>query len=548
MALDGIILNQICKELNEVVPSKINKIQQVSDTEILFTIRANNQNYKLLISAHSTYNRIHLTNHTYVTPEVPHSFIMVLRKHISGAIITSIEQQGLDRVLKITLQARDELGDIHDIFMYIELMGKYANIILVNNENKVIDALKRIPPFENSVRTIHPGAQFIPVAIQKEKENPFLAKEYDIENSFTKQFHGVSPMLSDEIHYRLNHHENWNEIMKEIQSSKDLYVYEQGTLLFHIIELKHLNSEAKVLKLQMGMDQLYFDQEEKIHIKEQSGDIFKVVRQELKKSRNKLVKLEKTLEDAYDLEQYRVYGDLLYSYAYQYTQKLKSVTLPSFDNDEEIVIPLDEKLDIKQNAKKYYQKYQKSKTAQVEVAKQIELTLENIQYFENLDIQLEQANFQDAEEIREELSDKGFMRKKKQRIRNKKKKKPNFLTLEIDDYQIYVGKNNLQNDYVTFKQSRKDYTWFHAKDLHGSHVVVNQENIREDVLRIAAMLAAYYSQGRTSSSVPINYCLIKQLRKPNKANLGFVTLTSYKTIYIDPDENKILNLIDKFSI
>lgn len=544
MALDGIVLNQIMKGLNEVVPGKINKIQQVSDTEILFTIRANNYNHKLMISAHSTYNRIHLTNRTYNTPEIPQNFIMVLRKHISGAIIKKLEQMGLDRVLKFTLEARNELGDIHEMYIYVELMGKYANLILVNEENKVVDALKRIPPFENNTRTIHPGAVFVPVPAQKGKKDPYQDENYQLEDTFTKQYFGFSPLLSSEVEYRLRNNEDWFSIMHEMASSSTLYVYEKdGKEYFHILPLKHLNSEGKTYDLQEGMDQIYFEKEEKVRIKEQSGDLFKVVRQELKKSRNKLLKLEKTLEDAYDLEQYRIYGDLLYAYAYQFPYKQKQVVLPDFETGEDVIIPLDEKFDIKQNAKKYYQKYTKSKTAQVEIAKQIELCEETIDYFETLEAQLEQANFNDAEEIREELSEKGYMRKRIQRIRSRKKKKPNFLTIEVDGYHIYVGKNNIQNDYITFKQSRKDHTWFHVKDLHGSHVVVDGKDLNENVIRTAAMLAAYYSQGRNSSSVPVNYCLIGQLRKPNKAALGFVTLTNYKTIYIDPEEEIILKLI-----
>lgn len=548
MALDGIVLNQITKGLQSIVPGKINKIQQVSDTEILFTIRANNYNHKLMISAHSTYNRIHLTNRTYNTPEVPQNFIMVLRKHISGAIIKSMEQNGLDRILKFTLEARNELGDIHTMYMYVELMGKYANLILVNEENKVVDALKRIPPFENNTRTIHPGATFVSVPAQIGKKDPYVDATYDFDTSFTKQFYGFSPLLSEEVTHRLKNGQTWEEIMAEMANSSTLYVYEKdGKEYFHILPLTHLECACKQFDLQDGMDQIYYEKEEKVRIKEQSGDLFKVVRQELKKSRNKLVKLEKTLDEAYDLEQYRIYGDLLYAYAYKFPYKQKQVTLPDFETGEDVVIALDEKFDVKQNAKKYYQKYTKSKTAQVEIAKQIDLTLDSIEYFETLEAQLEQANFADAEEIREELSEKGYMRKKQQRIRARKKKKPSFITLAFEDCTMYVGKNNIQNDYITWKQSRKDHTWFHAKDLHGSHVVVDKKDLSEEEIRTAALLASYFSQGRNSSSVPVNYCLISQLRKPNKAALGFVTLTNYKTIYIDPSEEAIEQLLKQYS-
>ncbi|NBK98386.1 MAG: fibronectin/fibrinogen-binding protein [Erysipelotrichia bacterium] len=549
MAFDGLVLNQLCKELQENIPAKINKIQQVSDTEILFTLRCNNQNRKLMISCHSNYNRIHFTNRVYTTPDIPQSFIMVLRKHISGAIITQLTQLGLDRILCFSLQARNELGDIHQIKMYVELMGKYANIILVNDENKVIDALKRIPPFENSVRTIHPGAMFVPVKPQANKLDPFNAKSYDIEESFTKQFHGFSPILSNEFHYRLRHQEDFTKIMESIKNSHSIFISEKDDKqYFHVIPLKHLEVETKEYPLQEAMDILYYEKEEKVRIKEQSGDLFKIVSQELKKSRNKLLKLEKTLDDAYDLENYRVYGDLLYAYAYQFPHKVKEAILPSFETGEDMIIPLDEKIDVKQNAKKYYQKYQKAKTAQIEVAKQIALTKETIAYFEILEAQLEQASFLDALEIREELTSHGYMRKKQRSIQRKKKTKPNFMTLKVNDTFIYIGKNNVQNDYITWKQSRKEHLWLHAKDIHGSHVVIAEANPSEEVLRIAAMFAAYYSKGRLSSSVPVNYCSIRQLKKPNKAALGFVTLSNYKTIYIDPEEEMIKQYIQNYQI
>ena len=540
MAFDGLVLQQLVKQLQDIVPAKINKIQQVSDSEILFTIRANNRNYKLMISAHSTYNRMHLSERSYTTPDTPNNFIMVLRKHISGAIIKDMKQVGLDRVVVFTLEARNELGDIHSMYMYVELMGKYANVILVNEDNKVVDALKRIPPFENNVRTIHPGATFIPVSAHENKQDPYHYKSIDLEESFTQQFHGFSPLLSTEVHYRIKNEENFDTILNEIANSKNLYIYEKdGKQYFHVIALTHLQVEGRICPLQEAMDTLYYEKEEKVRIKEQNGDLFKIVRQELKKHITKLKKLEKTLNEAYDLDDYRLYGDLLYAYAYQFSGKQKEVRVPSFESEEMVCIPLDEKWDVKTNAKKYYQKYQKAKTAQIEVAKQIEITKENIAYFEIVEAQLEQANFLDAMEIREELTNKGWIRKKQKYSSKKKKNIPNFITLEIEDTYIYIGKNNIQNDYITWKQGRKDDTWFHSKDIHGSHVVATSENPSENIIRIAAMFAAYYSKARHSSSVPINYCLLRQLRKPNKAALGFVTLTNYKTIYIDPNEEEI---------
>lgn len=543
MALDGIILKAIEKNLLPLVPSKINKIQQISDDELLFNIRHERTNLKLLISCHSLYNRINITERSYKTPDSPNNFVMVLRKHIMGAIIESIEQIGLDRILKFSLMMRDEIGDYHNYFLYLELMGKYANLVLADDSGRIVDALKRIPPYENSTRTIHPGAEYTLPDPQSGKQDPFVATVFDKEESFVRQFHGFSPLLSDELHFRLRNGESFSGVMQELAESNKLYIYDDGR--YHLIQLKHIDQDFVCYPLFEAFDIMYFQAEEKVRIKQQSGDIAKIIKKELKKDRNKLEKLQKTLDEAYDLDKYRVYGDLLYAYAYQFPYNQKEVVLKSFDTGEDITIPLDNKIPVKQNAKKYYQKYTKSKNAQSEVSKQIELTIDRIDYFENLEAQLKMAGVEDAIEIREELAKNGYLRKTQKNIQHKKQKKPGFMTFIVNETKIFVGKNNLQNDYITFKQAHRNDTWLHVKDLHGSHVVIESEDPDENLLRTAAMLAAYYSQGRESSSVPVNYCLIKNIKKPKNAASGFVTMSSYKTIFIDPDQSEILRLIQE---
>ncbi len=205
MAIDGILLSGICNELKNYLPCKINKIQQVSSFELLFAIRANRANHKLFISLHSQFNRINISNESYTTLETPSNFVMLLRKKCDGAIITNIEQVGLDRILLIDIEARNELGDIESLKMSIELMGKYANIVLIDENNRIIDALKRIPPFENNQRTIHPGASFVLPAAHLDKQDPFTSTHYDLNVALYKQFHGFSPLLSREVQHRSIH-------------------------------------------------------------------------------------------------------------------------------------------------------------------------------------------------------------------------------------------------------------------------------------------------------------------------------------------------------
>lgn len=549
MALDGLCLRQIQKELSTYLPAKLLKLQQISDTELLFTIRSTQGNQKLMISLHSVYNRINITKESYTTMETPGNFIMLLRKQIDGGIIKSLRQEGLDRVLHMEIEARDELGDIHIKHMYIELMGKYANMILVDEAGRIIDALKRIPPFENNKRTIHPGAMFQLPAPHTGKKDPYQDSDYNLEESFTKQFHGFSPLLSKEMCYRLQQGERFEDVMQLIAQSTTLYLSDvEDTTYFHCIPLRHLEVPYRAYPLMKGMDLLFYQKEERVRIKQQSGDLFRAVRKELHKNTAKLPKLKQTLEEAMDCDRYREYGDLLFAYMGS-IERQETITLPSFETGEDVRIPMDMRFDIKGNANRYYQKYHKSKRAQSILQEQIALCEKEIHYFESMEVQLEQASVQDAMEIREELAKQGYVKALKTRIRKKKKQElPHYETFLFDDIKVYVGKNNLQNDYVTWKLGRKSDTWLHAKDLHGAHVVITCEQPDEDILRDAAMLAAWFSNGRYSSSVPVNYCQIRQLKKVPGNKGSFVSLSNYKTIYIDPEPYRIQQLMDEHLI
>lgn len=547
MAIDGLFLRQLTKQIQICLPAKLLKIQQISETELLFQLRTTQGNRKLMISTHSVYNRINFTSESYITMEVPQNFLMVLRKQIDGGIIRSMEQLGLDRILHMVIEARNELGDIHTKHLYIELMGKYANMILVNAEGNIIDALKRIPPFENSQRTILPSARFTLPAPHDGKQNPFHPTQINMEESFTKQFHGFSPLLSKEVQYRMQKGQSFASIMQEIDQSQDMYISDiDEKPYFHCIPLTHLQVTTRSYEMMHGMDVLFKEKEDKVRIKQQSGDLFKVVRKELVKNESKLPKLKQSLQEATDCDIYRVYGDLLFAYQTTIT-KQPEIILPSFETGEDVVIPIDMRFDIKHNANRYYQKYHKLKRAQQVLQEQILLCEKEIQYFTSLHMQLSQATIQDAMEIREELVKQGYLKEQKTKIRKKKKQElPHFDTFDFGEYKIYVGKNNIQNDYVTWKLAHKQDTWLHTKDLHGAHVILTLSNPHEQALRDAAMLAAWYSNGRYSSSVPVNYCPVHQLKKIPGNKGSFVSLQAYKTIYIDPEAAYIQHLIDTY--
>ena len=543
MALDGLLLHQINQELQEILPCRINKIQNVSDVEVLWTLRSSRYTHRLLISLHSTYNRIHLTNASYTTLESPTNFVMQLRKQIEGGFIRNIQQIGLDRILRFEIEARDELGDLHKHFLYAELMGKYANLILVNEQEIITDALKRIPVFENNKRLIHPGARYTLPKQDETKLDPFTCSQAQLneDRSLAAQLHGCSPLFARELQHRLKEKQTLKSIMEAVKNSHTLYLHQdQGKTQFHCIPLTHLGEPTSSYSLMEGMDVLFYEKEEQVRIKQQSGDIAKVIRRELNKNRNKLPKLLQALDDAMDCDRYREYGDLLFAYQSQ-LQKQPMITLPSFERDENVNIPIDMRFDLARNANRYYQKYHKQRRAQTILQEQIQLCEDQIRYFEQLEAQLEIATVPDAIEIREELVRQGHMKAKKAGIQrhNKGKQIPHFITFDINGTFVYLGKNNLQNEYLTRTLARKNDLWFHAKGYHGAHVICCCSEPDEQLLRTCAMLAAYYSKGRYSSSVPVDYCQVRQLKKVPGSKAGMVTMQSYRTIYIDPDTKQI---------
>ncbi len=541
MALDGILLHKIVKNMEPVLPCRIQKIYQISQNEVLFQIHSSTfGKNQLLVSCHSQYNRMLLTKRNYPTPSEPGNFVMVLRKYLEGATILSIEQMELDRWCDFTIRRHNDLGDLEELHLYVELMGKYANIILVR-DGIIIDALKRIPPFENNRRTIQVGAKFTPTPPQN-KKNPFVNQYIDVEKNLTSQFAGFSPMLASEVEYRMKNGQSFSSIMKEIEDSNSLFIANNDNdAVFHCIAFTSYGKNIEY-PLFEGFDILYFHKEEKERIKEISGDIFHTVKKELKHENQKLPRLLKEYDDALDCDKWNKYGELLYAYNVQDTKGTKEIKLVDYETEKEITIPLDPKLDGKGNARRCYQKYTKLKKGQKYLTEQIAICKQEIQYFEGLLEQIELADFNTASEVKDELIKGGYMKDKRPQNKKKKNKvKPiHFTTIETKDgLSISFGKNNLQNDELTWHSARKQEIWLHAKDYHGAHVVIHAEEASEDTLRLAANIAAYFSKGRNSSSVPVNYCKVKDLKKIPGAKPGMVQLGTYKTIYIDPNHEEL---------
>ena len=543
MAYDGIMMHAVTNCLKEqLTAGRINKIYQVSNYELLFNIRANQKNVKLLVSCHPTYARVALTNESYPTPAIPQQLVMLLRKHLEGSHIKEIEQIGLDRIMKFTFLTRNELGDLVTLYAFIEIMGKHSNFVLCDASLKIVDCLKRISPSMNTVRFLQPGALYELPPMQKGKLNPFEQTQI-ISDNLNKTCLGISPILSRELLFRMEQGESFSDLMQRLDQSRSLYITSAPKKeYFHLLPLTHLQGGTKEYSLFEGLDLYFKDADVKERIKQQTSDLERYLLNELNKNKNKLYKLEQTLFDSQNSDDYRIKGDLLFASLHLLKKGMRSIDVENYYDNTMITIELDERLDGKANAKKYYNRYQKAKNSIAVLNEQIALTQAEIDYFDSLICLMENANYNDALEIKEELENLGYLKRKKTSGKIKKKK-PQFETYQTkDQVTIYIGKNNMQNDYLTFHFANKNHLWFHAKDMPGSHVVVASDSPDEYTMRLAAKLAAYYSKGKNSSSVPVNYAPVRSLKRPSGGKPGQVILSKYKTIYIDPDSESLTEI------
>ena len=531
---------EVKEELETHLPMRINKINSTSNTEVIFNVHADRVRTNLVISLHSVYNHISLSNENYTNFEEPSTFVMVLRKYLTNGIITSITQNNYDRYLLLEIRALNELYDEKNYVLSVELMGKYANLILIDKEtNKIIDALKKIPPYLNNKRTILQGANF-DLPENQNKMDPFSDNQIDFNESLVKQIQGFSKQLEEEIRYRMSNGEEYKDILNTIKESNKLYVSDNND--YHIIPLTYLNKGYKEYSIEKGFDTLYYQANEKERIKTVTEDIYKFVKRQIKHFDTKVIKLNQSLIDSENLNEDKENGDLLYTYSNLEQKGLKEIEIIDYDGNSK-KIKLDPKLSIKQNANKYFTNYTKKRKGKVYIEEQLDIAKKELEYFNALKEQLDIASYTDALEIKEELIKYGYLRKKVNKP--KKNKKINLYQVEYKGSIITFGKNNTQNDYLSFTYAKPNNMWFHAKDYHGAHLVVNTDNPSEEVLRMCANLAAYFSNGRLSSSVPVNYCLAKNLKKVKGTKPGFVTIKNYKTIFIDPelDDDLIIKAI-----
>lgn len=563
MPFDGIFTLAMTEELSRILTGgRIGKIYQPYKNEIVIAIRAGRKNHRLFISAHPSYARIQLTDNQFENPAEPPLFCIMMRKHIEGATIEKISQFDMDRIMIIDIKSRDDLGDISYKQLIIEIMGRHSNITLIDKESmKIIDSIKHIPAAINSYRTVLPGADYkFPPAMNK--LNPLEVNEEEIrmeldfnsgklDQQLVQKFSGISPVLAREIIYRsglANRTTVPGTMLSFIEKVKTFNIQPSITKTtqkedFYIFELSHLNGEVKLFSsLSELLDRYYFGKADRDRVKQQANDLEKFIKNERDKNITKIKKLNATLEKAKRADEYQLQGELLTAHLHLVKKGMAKVNVMNYydESGKEITIQLDPLKTPAENAQAFFTKYQKAKNSISITKEQITLAEREVEYFDRLLQQLSSATTRDIEEIREELAEEGYLKLKSHKRQKKKNSKPIIETYEASDgTEILVGKNNKQNDYITNKLARRDEIWLHTKDIPGSHVVIRSTDPSEQALEEAAMLAAYFSKAKESSSVPVDFTKVRYVRKPNGAKPGFVIYDNQQTIFVTPDEDQV---------
>ena len=575
MALDAVAVKALVAELQCLVGGRVDKVHQPERDEIAIGVRTYDASYKLLISASPAHPRIHLSTHSKPNPKTAPLFCMLLRKHLASGRISAITQVGFERIVKVTIESYDELGDYTEKSLYVEIMGRHSNVILVNNEGRIIDSIKRIDESMSSVREILPGGVYELPPIQSktalaewETENDleFLGTQ-KVDKAIISQIAGISPLTAREIVYNvfgttdvLSDSVNTNRYamlkleINKLKSRTENNDFEPcmiedtqtGKLVeFSAIPIEQYETLAKIVKYESIselVDEFYYKRDVAERMRQKTADLIKLLNNHAERIAKKMSILRATLSDAEKMDTYREYGDLITANIYRIQEGHKSVEVENYfdENLGTVKITLDPSLSPSQNAQKYYKKYNKSKTALKEAQKQLEQSAEELEYIESTLAMVETADrLEDISVIRRELANEGYIKRSTnaQKKQKAEQSKPMHF-VSSDGFDIYVGRNNTQNDYLTLKLANSSDLWFHTKDIHGSHTVIKlglDKDVPKQTILEAASLAAYYSKARESSQVPVDYTTIKNVRKPNGAKPGMVIYEHYNTVYIKPE-------------
>lgn len=550
MSVDGRFIKFLAKELKqELSNGRIQKVSQISSSDFLWMIRNDGQNKNLYISLSTSNPRIHLIHSSVQQFDSPGGFCMFMRKHIEGGKIQVIQDVNHDRIVNIVISNVNDLGDEIRLNLYIEMFGRYANMIIVDADRQIINAYKHIHPFEGIDRTIVNGAKYHPPKDDKiDPENmdlvkDFLSREHISPSDIYQNIRGLSPLIAKSI---INYASDHNiSLFNSYQHFFNLDVQATMTLKqkakFYFLDIfqedkKYFDSLSHLL------EEFYKEQTSKEKVKQIHKYLLNIAKNHITKYKNKLEKLTKDLKKANRYDTYRIKGDLIIQDQHKIKSTDYTYTGFSYELNDELTVDLDRKRTVIENANHYYKRYKKLKTAIKHINRQIVLTKHQLNYFIGLKQQIESNHqYEDLIEIRNELIEKKYIPKKRG-SKSVKKQILNYDSFTYQDARFFVGKNNLQNNYLTHKFAKKNDLWFHVQNQSGSHVIVQAKEINEAVIRHAANLAAYYSKSQKSGSVPVDYTQVKNIKKIPGELGSLVTYTQQKTIYIDPDFELIQTL------
>lgn len=547
MSFDGFFLHHLTNELQEQIEKgRIQKVNQPFDHELVLTIRNNRRNYKLLLSAHPVFGRIQTTEANFQNPQNPNTFTMIMRKYLQGAVIETIQQIENDRILEIVVSNKNEIGDHIKATLVVEIMGKHSNIILIDkNEHKIIESIKHVGFSQNSYRTILPGSTYI-APPKTNTINPFdisdqtLFELLQTNDLSPKNLQQLFQGLGRDTALELSHCLKDNKLNDFRQFFSREYYPSLTEKSFSAVQFS--SSHETFQSLGQLLDYYYQEKAEKDRIAQQASDLIHRVQSELEKNIKKLAKQQDELLATENAEEFRQKGELLTTYLSMVPNNQDIVVLDNYYTNQTIEISLDRALTPNQNAQRYFKKYQKLKEAVKHLKGIISDTENTITYLESVETSLNHASMEDINDIREELVETGFIKRRAHDKQHKRKKPEQYLASDGKTI-IMVGRNNLQNDELTFKMARKGELWFHAKDIPGSHVLIRDNlNPSDEVKTDAAELAAYYSKARLSNLVQVDMIEAKKLNKPSGTKPGFVTYTGQKTLRVTPTQEKIDSL------
>ena len=568
MAMDGLSLAAAVAEARALVGGRIDKIQQPDKDELVLAVRSGGENYRLLLCASPEHCRLQLTGVKRENPMEAPAFCMLLRKRLSGGRILSIDQPNLDRSVYISIEAQNDLGDMVPYTLCAEIMGKYSNIILISEKGTIMDAIKRVGVGMSNVRTILPGLEYIAPPSQ-EKADPMQASSEDFysaisgamrpDKALSARFFGLAPSVAAKLLDSVTHGRDWEQITEDERkkAAEDIREFyrrlSEGSFSAAMI-IDHQGEPEGVLpfcpygcdyrempSIGEALDSFYAETDIIQRMRRQGAGIRKTLQNNIERCKKKLAMQDEAISSEGDIEKLRLYGELLTANAYALQQGSSEVAVYNYYTDppEPIVIPLDSRLSPNDNAQKYYKKYQKAKAARDMAAEQREKTLEELEYLEGqLDNLDKCTGDSELRELSDELMNEGYIKRPKGKVQRLPASKP-MCFISSDGIEIYVGKNNRQNDMLTLKLAGPRDIWMHTKEIPGSHVIIKAEDPPKQTLYEGALLAAYYSKGRGGENIPVDYTERRYVKKPSGAKPGMVIYTTNRTAYVTPDPAEI---------